>query len=416
MNKDKLLAKHYAITIAILLMVIVSLSIYFVYLQYQDNQGKSAPIVAEVKEQLDQARAMQKQGALEESVDIFEHYALQGYPDAMFFFARAYERGWGVPPDLDKARSYLLNAVQYNFSYRGESAFQIGRLFQKSAGPNCNTIAVDWFKKALQWNYVKASLLLGIHYEKGLGVEQNLNKAIFYYEIAVQEGIAIAALKHARLIVTGKYGYTKDLEYGERLISFAIERLEKDANNGKASAAKTLGRLYRDGRLVNLGSKEKNNITAIYWLQLASDLGDAGAMHDLGRLLIFIDEIKNHKQAIALLKKSALKGHGGAATTLGRMHIQQKYGLNSKGAIAWFEQGVNAGHTGAMKELAIVYHDGELASKSLVKAIVLLQKASNKGHTASKRLLNKYLKKQRKLKKMKSKKVEHYESEIAFNS
>ncbi len=405
MNKNKIITQRYAMTIAILVFMLLLCIGYIIYSQHMKDKGRSAPLNSIVKEQLDQARALQKQGKLKQSAEIFEHFALQGYPDAMFYLAKVYEKGWGVKPDLTKSRAFLLNAVEYDFNYRGESAFQLGRLFQKSAGPNCNTIAVKWFKKALEWNYVKASLSLGTHYEKGLGVKQDFDKAIYYYKMANQEGISIAALKHARLIMTGKYGIPKDLDYGQKLVQVALIQLEKDAVNGKASSAKTLGRLYRDAALIHPSSKEEQIEKTTYWLNLASELGDTGAMHDLGHFLIFVDENKNYQEAISLFEKSANKGHGGAATALGRMHIEKKYSFVPQNALPWFKKAVLSGHTGAMKELAIIYYDGKLAPQNTDKAILLLQSAVNKGHSSSKRLLNKYLKKQKQLSKQSKKDI-----------
>jgi len=398
MNKDRRKIKNYASIIYVLLALILLSLIYYSYSQYVKEQGKSAPQVSQVKEKLDQARALQKQGKLAESVMIYEQYALQGYPNAMFYLAKSYSKGWGVKPDLDKARRLLLNAIEYNFRYRGESAYQLGRLFQKSAGPNCNTIAVEWFKKALKWHYIKASLSLATHYEQGLGVEQDLKKAIFYYQMATQEGISVAALKHARLIISGKFGLKKDVDYGTKLLTFAVTEFEKEALKGKASSAKTLGRLYRNGTLINLVKQNSDNVAmAIHWFRLASDLGDSGAMHDLGHLLLFISESSNHQEAITLFKKAAEIGHGGAATTLGRFHLQEKFNLKKQRAIPWLKKGVVVGHSGAIKELAIVYFEGKLIKRNLDKAIELLQVAANKGHSGSRKLLNKYLKKKKEL-------------------
>jgi len=416
MNRNKIMIRRYSLIISILLTIIIALAVYFSYQKHLEDKGKSAPIVAEIKEQLDQARALQKQGKLLESAEIFEQFALQGYPDAMFFLAKAHEKGWGVPPDLEKARSYLLNAVTYDFSYRGESAYQLGRLFQKSAGPNCHTIAVDWFIKALEWNYLKASLSLGTHFEKGLGVEQNFERAIYYYEIASNEGIAIAALKHARLILLGKYGINKDKELGEELVALAVAQLTKEALGGKASSAKTLGRLYRDAKLISPPSEIDRQEKTIKWFRLASDLGDAGAMHDLARYLLFIDENKHQEQALVLLTKSAKKGHGGAATALGRMHLKQQYGLKEKGAVSWFEKGVKAEHTGSYKELAVLYFEGKLIDQDLNKAILLVQKGANRGDASSKRLLNKFLKRQKKEQEKQLKKKGLYTKVIDGNS
>lgn len=405
MNKNKRVLQRYSLVIMILLIIIIIFSIHFTYQKHIQDKGKSAPIISEIKEQLDQAKALQKQGKLLESAEVFEQFALQGYPEAMFYLAKAYEKGWGVPPNLEKARSYLLNAIIYDFSYRGESAYLLGRLFQKSSGPNCNTIAVDWFRKALKWNYLKASLSLGIHFEKGLGVEKNIAQAIFYYEIANQAGIAIAALKHARLIALGQSTFPPDSEYAQALVDNAIMQLTREANGGKASAAKSLGRLYRGTRLVKgIIGKERQDKT-IKWFRLGSELGDAGSMHDLAQYLLFIDDEKHQIEGLALFKKAADKGHGGAATALGRMHLKQLYGFNKKGAVFWFEKGVKAGHTGAFKELSVIYFEGNLIEKDLDKAIALVTKGANRGDSGSKRLLNKFLKKQRKIKNMQDKRI-----------
>lgn len=397
MNKTKKLKRQYATVITLLVLIILALLGTFAYQQNQKEEGKSAPVVAEIKEQFDQAKTLQKQGKVVEAIEIFEPYALQGYPDAMFYMAKAYEKGWGVAPNLNKARSYLLNAVTYDFRYRGESAFQLGRLFQKSAGPNCNTIAVNWFNKALKWNYIKASLSLGNHYEKGLGVEQDFDKAIQYYELASREGITIATLKHARLIMMGKYGIKKDTEYASYLVSNAIIQLKKEALNGKSGAAKTLGRLYRNAKLVQLESESLRREETIKWFRLAAELGDIGAKHDLAHFLLFVNEDTHYVESIDLLKDAANKGHGGSATTLGRMHLKEQYGFRKENAITWFKKAVEAGHTGGYKELAILYYQGDIVDKDLDKAIALVQKGANRGDTSSKRLLNKYLKKRSQL-------------------
>lgn len=138
-------------------------------------QAKSAPSDPQVSEAIGQARALQKSGNLRDAFVVFEKHAQAGYPGAMFHVAKAYSRGWGVKPDLKKARYHFLQAVRYSYSYRGETAYELGRLFQRSQGPNCNTVAIEWFKKALHWNYKKASMQLAFHYERGLGVDQDIN-------------------------------------------------------------------------------------------------------------------------------------------------------------------------------------------------------------------------------------------------
>lgn len=384
--------KKLKITIAFLLVIIAFLISYIFLNQHLESIGKPSPVQPSVMKQLTLAKNLQKQGKLHESAKIFEQYAIQGYPDAMFYLAKAYTKGWGVKPDLIKARWHLLNAVEYDFSYRGETAYQLGKLYQQSAGPDCNTIAVEWFKKSIKWNYSKAAVSLGTHYEKGTGVPQDMEKAIYYYELATRDGIIIAALKHAQIISSGNFGVKRDIKYAEILTKFAVENLELDVGRGKASAAKTLGRLYRDG-INNTQLPEYTNLEkSIFWFRRASDLDNIGAKHDLAKLLLLIDEDRHYKEAIILLKTSANNGHGGAATSLGRMHLAEKYNLLKAGSVPWFSKGVNAGHTGSIKELAVIYYQGEIVDRNIDIAIELLQKGEIKGHSQSIKLLKKYRK------------------------
>lgn len=349
----------------------------------KNAMAKNAPQDPGVKERLDEARSLQRQGALEEAFTIFEKHALQGFPEAMFYTAKAYSKGWGVAPDLDKARHFWLSAVPFGFSYRGETAFELGRLFQRSHGVDCNTIAVEWFEKALDWHYEKAALQLAIHYEKGLGVDQNMATASYYYERAIEAGNEQAHIKYARLLIDGKHGLQADPDRALSLVGQAIIQLDRKAAAGSASAAKQLGRLFLEGKLVprNLESAEKR-------LRRATYLGSQGGMHELANLLMLEPSNREEQQeALSWLRRAAEKGHGGAITALGRYHLKGKFGLDKPSAVRWFELGVAAGHGGSMEELARLYWDGVLVDRDLEEALRFAEMGSRKGHSGSKSLL-----------------------------
>jgi len=369
----------------IMICLILILVAVMIILNKSEWNAKNAPNDPQVNEQISQARALQKQGKLDGAIVVFERYALQGYPDAMFHTAKAYSRGWGVAPDLEKARHYYLLAVQYSYSYRGETAYELGRLFQRALGPDCNTVAVEWFKKALNWNYTKAALQLAIHYEKGLGVEQDIDQAIDYYQIAAQAGYEQALMKYARVLVKGRYGVIPDPDRAYDLTSRAVISLERKARGGSASAAKQLGRLYRDGELV-----PQNQAKAEQWLLQSARLGSTGGMHDLAHMMLDEDnDPEKHTEALDWMRKAADRGHGGAMTAMGRFHLDEKYGLQRPAAVGWFEQGVEAGHGGAFEELARLYAVGDLVPQNTDKAIALAEKGTRSGHLGSERLLNK---------------------------
>ena len=49
-------------------------------------------------------------------------------------------------------------------------------------------MAIDCFEKSRNMMYAKASFNLGVCYEKGLGVRQDLEKAISYFNEAAERG------------------------------------------------------------------------------------------------------------------------------------------------------------------------------------------------------------------------------------
>lgn len=375
---------------SILLNLILILIIAFLLSERENMPIKNAPHGHQVNEMISQARSLQKKGDLQGALIVFEKYALRGYPDAMFHAAKAYNRGWGTQPNLDKARHYYLLAVQYSFSYRAETAFEIARLYQRAIGPDCNEMAISWFLKAHEWKYAKASLQLAIHHEKGLGTKKNIHQAIYYYKIAASQGNEQALIKYARIIQKGRYGTPADPEQALMLVERAIISLSHRARAGSAGAAKQLGRLYRDGELI-----PKDNELAKYWLLNVAQVGNTGGMHDYAHLLLSIsDEKQTHKTALKWLTRAANKGHGGAMNSLGKFHLSQKYNLERIGAIHWFNKGVNAAHGGAIEQLAKLYLKGDLVEKNLEKAVELLQKGISQGHSGSARLLKRISKTQ----------------------
>lgn len=382
MNKPQKKATSAGIILLVLLIAFIAF-----LLNSTQWSTKSPPIDPQVNDQIDQARALQKMGYLEDALVIFEKYALRGHPEAMFYTGKSYSRGWGVKPDLEKARHYFLLAVQYNYIYRAENAYALGRLFQRSEGPDCNRIAVEWFEKALDWGFAKASLQLSMHYERGLGVDRDIPEAIMHYEIAALAGYERALLKYAHILAKGSFGITPDKERAYFLTQQAVTSLIRKARAGSASAAKQLGRLYRDGKLVPADPQKSQE-----WLLQAAKLGSTGAMHNLAYLMLDgAEKAQEQAEALVWLRKAAAQGHGGAMTALGRFHLKEKYGLEQAGAVGWFKLGVRAGHAGSMVELARLYLKGFLVKKDREEAIRLAERGSRLGHQGSKTLLKELL-------------------------
>jgi len=336
-----------------------------------------------VNEDMNQAKTLMKVGKMKEALAIYEKHAANDHPVSMFYAAKFYSRGWSTSPNLNIARGYYLKAVEYSFPYRGETAYELGRLFQRSKGPDCNAVAVEWFRNALKWNYVKAALQLAIHYEKGLGVEPDLDTASSFYEISVAAENEQAMIKYARLLINRKYGSKLDPSKAEFLIDQAMVLLKRKAHSGSGNAAKQLGRVYRDGDLVPQDKSKSKK-----WLKQAAHLGSKGGMHDYAHILLAdMKHPEEHQKAIHWLRSAADLGHGASMTALGRFHLDEKYGLNREASVMWFERGAEVPHGGSLQELARLYHRGFLVLQNKEKAIELAERGKRLGHSGSSKLL-----------------------------
>ncbi|MEM8793955.1 MAG: tetratricopeptide repeat protein [Pseudomonadota bacterium] len=334
------------------------------------------------------ARSLQKSGQLKDAVIELERLVTRGDPTAMYYLAMAHEKGWGISPDLEEMRTLLQAAVEYEFDLRGQTAYKLGRLYQLASEADCQKIAVAWFQKALQWNYPKAHMQLASHYERGIGIKQDLDLAIYHFEEAADAGFETASLSFARSLVKGRFKKRYDASRALALANRAVLAYEIKASNGSGTAAKVLGRLYRDGEFV-----DQNDAQALYWFRRSSLLGDTGGMHELGLFLIAVSTTletdARWNEGLSWLEKAASLSHGGAMTALGRLHLKEERDLKKDDAPQWFEKGVATGHGGSMEELARLKAAGELVPHDLPGAIVLAEKGANLGHAGSRKLLKK---------------------------
>ncbi|MBO9418984.1 sel1 repeat family protein [Labrenzia sp. R4_2] len=345
--------------------------------------AKAERIDPTIEEMIKQARGLQKVGRWEAAADLLTQLASDGHPVALYHLGRAYKNGWGVDADLDQARLIFMEAVRYSFAYRGETAYELGRLFQRSSGERCAEIALQWFQKALGWDYPKAHVQLAKHYERGIGTERDLTLAFHHYERAAIAGYPSSTINYARILLNGRYGSTPNPEQALFWAERAIAGLEKKARDGSASSSKTLGRLYRDGEFMTA-----DRALARDWFLRSADLGDAGAMHDLALMMLATSDDKDTVQeALKWLRLAAKAEHGGALTGLARLHLKEKHGLDADAAVELLERGVAAGHPGAMEELGRLYAKGKLVEQDRTKAFELARKGADRGHQGSATLL-----------------------------
>ncbi len=130
------------------------------------------------------------------------------------------------------------------------------------------------------------------------------------------------------------------------------------ANAGEAKAQLTLGVRYLDGKDV-----EKNSITAIAWMERASQQGSTQAMFTLGNIYYFgLHGLQENKpKALGWYEKASKAGHAEAAFN------RAKFGPPFE-ALSWFLIAADAGHASAQYEAGMAYYLGMHAPINYLEA------------------------------------------------
>ncbi|WP_235433100.1 dynamin family protein [Pseudomonas frederiksbergensis] len=180
----------------------------------------------------------------------------QGHMEAQFYLGVCYENGVGLQENLQSAVACYLQAADQGHV---EAQFNLGVCLANGEGTaKDNQQAQHWFEKAAKQGHLQARFhavslaaqqgspaghyALGVLYEKGLGVSQDLEKAITAYRKAAEDGNADAQCELGRRYLNG-LGLRKNSAH-------AISWLEKAAaqNHAKATSLLNQQRLSRPPR------------------------------------------------------------------------------------------------------------------------------------------------------------------------
>ena len=203
----------------------------------------------------------------------------------------------------------------------------VGIMYLKGLGVEQNfDKAREYLEKAAALKAHYANYYLGEMYEKGLGVEQNLETARKFYKLA-------AALLNQDsspfIILTQIFGSKKDAEKAEQLYHELYDWRLDAANFGNSDCMWKIGMMYEKGQYV-----EKNLDTALEWYKKSAAQNNSEAMRILGYLY----------------------EHG--------EDVPQDY----KKAVEWYEKAVALKNTYALNNLAGMYREGKGVEKNPAKA------------------------------------------------
>ncbi len=122
--------------------------------------------------------------------------ANQGHVESQFVLATLYERGIGVPKDDAVARELYHKAAGAGHI---RAMHNLGVLLCAQDSPQDYQEAAAWFANAAMSGLTDSQFNLAVLYERGLGLQQNNQKAYFWYEVASLAGDKEATRQAERL-------------------------------------------------------------------------------------------------------------------------------------------------------------------------------------------------------------------------
>ena len=178
-----------------------------------------------------------------------------------------------------------------------------------------------------------AQTLLGLIYEHGYGVPQDLEKSASWYELASNGGDKEAQYRLGLLYLDG-LGVEKDS-------GKAAEYFRRAAGQKQAKAAYNLGLFYLEGKLFE----------------------------------------KDMQKAVELFRVGAEANNGDAQYALALMHKRgQGLAADDAEAFRWFGRAAASGHLPAQVEMAIMVFNGVGTAKDEEAAAHLFKQAANSGN------------------------------------
>ena len=239
-----------------------------------------------------------------------------GDPQAQFLAGVRYERGEGVPRDLEEA--------------------------------------VRWYREGANRGSVGAMIKLGVFYAEGVGVPKNYPEAMRLFRQAADKGSLDGMVYLARMyenipepdknIPESVKLYARAAMAGS---SEALRRLQRFAENGNTDAQRFIGDIFYNGT-----GTPKNFTEARKFYSMAAEKNDPASLYMLGLInskgLAAPDSIPNPDEALKFYTLAAQHGHPEAAFTLYKLHMNSN---NLQEAVKYLKLSAERGHPEAVKTL-----------------------------------------------------------------
>lgn len=297
--------------------------------------------------------------------------------------------------DRQHARECFYNARNGD----AQAQYELGYCYDRGEGVvQDHEKAMFWFLKAAMQEHDEACYELGMLYHYGEGVEQNYAKAVYWYEKAAKRGHAMAQNS-----LGNRYLYGEGVEENDEL---AVHWYSMSADQDNRVAMYNLGRCYKHGwgvpedieKAIEWHTKAaKRNysnaqyeLSCIYcdrgdrenelhWLKLAVDNGSDKAMNLLGYYYGTGEVVeKDCNLAFSLYLKAAEQDNEIAQYNVG-LYYQNGNGVekNTEQMLYWYIKAAENGHKRAAFRLGEYYENTE---NDLQYALAWFLRAKELGH------------------------------------
>jgi hypothetical protein len=296
----------------------------------------------------------------------FEQSAEQGFAPAQCALAALYASGTGVEQSVQEALYWYRKAVQQNSPAAQVALEQLDNAGAgRTKGPGRGRrkpVVTERRQDTSRWHKVvesgdaDARYHLGLMYEKGIALEQDLEQAQALYLMAAKQDDARAQLALAKLL---------DSQGDE---DAALAWYHTAAKGASLEAQSVLGKKYSEGLGV-----QRDVVAGLAWYANAAQGGDAQALAAVGALSgSGLDSV-----AVACFRALAEQGDAQGQYMLGQ-HYALGLGIdkNPYTAVHWWQQAANQGHALAQCAVGGACLAGQAVDKDFKKAFYWFQKAA----------------------------------------
>lgn len=278
------------------------------------------------------------------ALDICTKEAQSGDATAQFTLANLYLDGTFAKEDWQQAMPWIILSANQGHP---EAQMMLATSLQQGKGVTKNEQqAVHWLEQAAKGNHARAQIALGLCYLEGKGVTQSEETAIKWFADCAKAGNTEAMYQLALIHLTP--GATHQRDEAQNLLMMAAEK-------GHALSMLTLGRLYREGKVL-----AKDDSKALYWYGQANAQRHPQAQYELAMLLLN-GTWQMDEDPLQLLQQSAEQQFVPAQLTLAKMYQDgKKVPKNDNKAFEWYLAAAKQGDPQAYCQIGLCFIHGQL--------------------------------------------------------